>query len=638
VRSFDSDGSGNFSFVFLSGWFFMDEFEIIPAPGEAPKLSRNALTVLQSRYLIKDEHGKCIETPAQLFSRVTVLAAQAEAKYGADSEEIKQWHRKFYDFVASLKFLPNSPALMNANRPGGMLSACFVLPIEDSIEGIFEAIKQTALIQKAGGGTGFSFDKLRPTGDRVASSGGTTSGPISFWRVFSETTDAIQQGAFRRGANMGMMGVEHPDILKFLYAKQNLRAFTNFNISVKVTDAWMKTLAKSGGSLHIVRNPRTQEGYLLPRRINIKSYTIKDLHKLTGKSRPASGQRRRFYTVSDIWKMIIKCAHKTGEPGVVFIDRINRDNPTPSLGEIEATNPCGEQPLLPYEACTLGSINLTKFVRFVDGKAEMDWRGLAAAIKLAVRFLDNIIDVCNFPILDTVRLAQANRKIGLGVMGFADCLFALGIPYDSEQGVEFGRTLMRFINSRAHEASCALANLRGPFPNWNDSIWRTERNKKVRNASITCVAPTGTISIIADCSSGIEPAYSLVFVRRMLGGLKRLQVNPVFKQVAEEGGFYSKKLEKQIARAGSIQTMKQLTARVRRVFRCAYDIKPQWHIRMQAAFQGHCDAAVSKTINFDKKAMVAAVDKAYKLAYQLGCKGITIYRRGSREFEPISLY
>ena len=616
----------------------MGEFEIIPAPGEAPKLSRNALTVLQSRYLIKDEHGKCIETPAQLFSRVAALVAQAEARYGAPSEEIKAWHRRFYDFLASLKFLPNSPALMNANRPSGMLSACFVLPIDDSIEAIFETIKQTALIQKAGGGTGFSFDRLRPTGDRVASSGGTTSGPISFWRVFSETTDAIQQGAFRRGANMGMMSVGHPDILKFLYAKQNLKAFTNFNISVKVTDGWMKTLAKSGGSLHIVRNPRTQEKYLLPRKIGIAHYTINDLHKLTGKTRPASGRGRRFYSVGDIWKMIIKCAHKTGEPGVVFIDRINRDNPTPSLGRIEATNPCGEQPLLPYEACTLGSINLTKFVKSTDGKAQVDWAPLAEAVKLAVRFLDNIINVCNFPVRDTVRLAQANRKIGLGVMGFADFLFMLGIPYDSKQGVEFGGTLMRFVNKHAREASCALANMRGPFPNWNESVWRMERNKKVRNASITCAAPTGTISIIADCSSGIEPVYSLVFVRRMLVGLKARQINPVFKRVAEERGFYSRKLEKQIAKAGSIQRMRRIPANIRRVFRCAYDIKPQWHIRMQAAFQQHCDAAVSKTINLPEKATVTAVDKAYKLAYQLGCKGITIYRRGSRSREPMSLY
>jgi len=616
----------------------MAEFNIIPPPGEAPALSKNALTVLQSRYLIKDHQGKCIETPAQLLSRVASLIAEAEAKYGANHNEVKGWHRKFYDLLASLKFLPNSPALMNANRPSGMLSACFVLPIEDSIEAIFETIKQTALIQKAGGGTGFSLDKLRPTGDRIASSGGTTSGPISFWRVFSETTDAIQQGAFRRGANMGMMSVEHPDILKFLHAKQNLKAFTNFNISVKITDEWMETLATSGKSLNVVKNPRTQERYLLPRQIDIANYTINDLHKITAQQVPTPTLAGQFYTVSDIWETIIRCATNSGEPGVVFIDRINRDNPTPSLGRIEATNPCGEQPLLPFEACTLGSINLTKFVTFTDGKADIDWPALAKTIKLAVRFLDNIIDVCNYPVRETVRLAQGNRKIGLGVMGFADCLFLLKIPYDSQEGVEFGSMLMEFINNKARQASTELADSRGPFPNWNDSIWRTERNRKVRNASITCVAPTGTISIIANCSSGIEPTYSPVFVRRILNGSKMLQINPIFKQIAQKGGFYSKDLEKQIAETGSIQKITKIPPSVRRIFRCAYDIKPEWHIKMQAAFQEHCDAAVSKTINFSEKATVAAVDKAYKLAYQLGCKGITIYRRHSRRHEPMSLY
>ena len=621
----------------------MGQFHIIPPPGRVPELSKNALAVLRSRYLVKDQQGKCIETPAQLFSRVASLVAQAEAKYGAGKSQIKEWHKKFYDLMASLKFLPNSPALMNAQRRG-MLSACFVLPIEDSIEAIFETVKQAALIQKAGGGTGFSFDKLRPTGDRVASSGGTTSGPISFWRVFSETTNAIQQGAFRRGANMGMMSVGHPDILKFLYAKQNLKAFTNFNISVKITDDWMKTALKSGRALHIVKNPRTQQRYLLPRRLDIANYTINDLHKLNGKSTPAPRAAGRFYTVADIWKMFVRCAHKTGEPGVVFIDRINRDNPTPSLGEIEATNPCGEQPLLPFEACTLGSINLTKFVRgrapatSGEPRADVDWQGLAKTVRLAVRFLDNIIDACDYPVRDTIRLAQANRKIGLGVMGFADCLFMLGIPYNSQQGVEFGAAIMSFINENARQASNELANLRGPFPNWNDSTWRTEKNEKVRNASITCVAPTGTISIIADCSCGIEPAYSLVFIRRILAGSKMLQVNPVFKQIAEKGGFYSKKLEKEILKTGSIQKIARIPPKIRKIFKCAYDIKPQWHIRMQAAFQEHCDAAVSKTINFNEKATVAAVDKAYRLAYQLGCKGITIYRRRSRAHEPMSIY
>ncbi len=608
---------------------------IPPPPGEPPKLTENALTVLQSRYLIKDEQGKCVETPAELLNRVASLVAGAEAKYGANDGEIRQWHRKYYEMMARLKFLPNSPTLMNANRPNGMLSACFVLPIEDSIEGIFETVKQTALIQKAGGGTGFSLDKLRPTGDRVASSGGTTSGPISFWRVFSETTDAIQQGAFRRGANMGMMSVGHPDILKFLHAKQNLKAFTNFNISAKITDDWMKHLLKSKNTPHIVKNPRTNQQYLLPRRLDIKNYTITDLYKLNGKKKPPSG---KFYTVGDIWKMIVTCAHKTGEPGVCFIDRINRDNPTPSLGRIEATNPCGEQPLLPYEACTLGSINLAKFVKSIDGKTDMDWPALAQTVKLAVRFLDNIIDVCTFPVIDTVRLAQANRKIGLGVMGLADCLFALDIPYDSQQGVEFGTSLMEFINNNARTASSEIADLRGPFPNWSHSIWRTERQRKIRNASITCVAPTGTISIIADCSNGIEPAYSLVFVRQVLAGTKMLQINPVFKQIAQQAGFYSEKLQEKILKTGSIQNDPAIPAQIRRVFKCAYDVKPEWHIRMQAGFQQHCDAAVSKTVNFPEKATLTAVDKAYKLAYQLGCKGITIYRRASRQNEPMSLY
>ncbi len=615
----------------------MAEFNITPPPGKAPVLSENALTVLQSRYLIRDHEGRCVETPAQLFSRVALSVAEAEIQYGASADEVKKWHKTFYDLMAQLAFLPNSPALMNAGRRG-MLSACFVLPIEDSIEGIFETIKQTALIQKAGGGTGFSLDKLRPAGDRVKSSGGTTSGPISFWRVFSETTNAIQQGAFRRGANMGMMSIGHPDILKFLYAKQNLKAFTNFNISVKITDAWMKTLTSSGDSLHVVENPRTQQRYLLPRRIDIANYTIDDLYKLNGESSPPSGRAGQFYTVSDIWKMIIKCAHKTGEPGVAFIDRINRDNPTPSLGRIEATNPCGEQPLLPYEACTLGSINLVKFVDMDLPKAEMNWPALAETVKLAVRFLDNIIDVCDYPVRNTVHIAQSNRKIGLGVMGFADCLFLLGIPYDSQQGIKFGETVMKFINENARQASSALADLRGPFPNWNISIWRTEKNKKVRNASMTCVAPTGTISIISDCSCGIEPAYSLVFTRQILSGSKLLQVNPIFRRMAEEGGYYSKKLEKQIAKTGSIQNISEISAKIRKIFRCAYDIKPEEHLQMQAAFQRHCDAAVSKTINLPLNATVATVDKTYKMAYNLGCKGITIYRRRSRDYEPMTLY
>ncbi|UCC97852.1 MAG: adenosylcobalamin-dependent ribonucleoside-diphosphate reductase [Phycisphaerales bacterium] len=613
----------------------MTQAKTSPVPGAEPVLTENALKVLQSRYLIKDARGDCVETPAQLFSRVALLIAEVEAAYGASAGDIKRWHRMYYDLVASLKFLPNSPALMNAGRRG-MLSACFVLPIEDSIEGIFEAIKQTALIQQAGGGTGFSFDRLRPTGDRVASSGGTTSGPISFWRVFSETTNAIQQGAFRRGANMGMMSVEHPDILKFLRAKQNLAAFTNFNISIKVSDVWMKKVLAGGKAPHVVTNPRTGRRYLLPRRIDVAEYTINDLHEWADKTARPAAPAGRFHTVGDIWKMVVRCAHKTGEPGVAFIDRINRENPTPALGAIEATNPCGEQPLLPYEACTLGSINLAKFVRATEAGADMDWPALAQTTRLAVRFLDNIIDACTYPVEETIHLAHGNRKVGLGVMGFADCLFALGIAYDSQRGVEFGARLMKFVNDHARRASAELAAQRGPFPNWNRSIWKGRR-KPIRNAALTCVAPTGTISIIADCSCGIEPVYSLVFMRQVLEGTTMLQIDPVFRRVAENEGFYSKKLERKIAEAGSIAKLADIPARIRRVFKGAYDIEPRWHVRMQAAFQRHCDAAVSKTINFGEKTSVAAVDRAYRLAYRLGCKGVTVYRRRSRDQEPMSL-
>jgi ribonucleoside-diphosphate reductase alpha chain len=604
-----------------------------PAGGE-PVLSENAMTVLENRYLIRDEQGKIIETPGQLFHRVARLVASIETNYGGNEAEVNQWHEKYYDLMASLKFLPNSPTLMNAGRPSGMLSACFVLPIEDSIEDIFETVKDTALIQKAGGGTGFSLDHLRPTGDRVASSGGTTSGPISFWRVFSHTTDAIQQGAFRRGANMGMMSVTHPDIIRFLYAKQDLKAFTNFNISVKITDAWMNTLETKPDTLHIVENPRTGRKYLLPKQIDINHYTIQDLFLLSGEDTNNIENKDRFYTIGDLWNTIITCAHKTGDPGVAFIDRINQNNPTPQLGAIEATNPCGEQPLLPYEACTLGSINLAKFV---TDKSEIDWPALVEATKLGVRFLDNIIDACHYPITQTAEIAHANRKIGLGVMGFADCLFMLGIPYDSNEGVAVGESIMKLINENAIQASSELAEKRGCFPNWPDSTWNKQKNLKVRNAAITCVAPTGTISIIANCSSGIEPLYSLVFMRQVLSGKKLLQTNPVFSEIAANRGILNEDIARQALQTGSIQTIPSIPAEIRKIFKCAYDISPEWHIRMQAAFQKHCDAAVSKTINFAEKAKVASVDKAYRLAYHLGCKGITIYRRKSRPDEPMAL-
>jgi len=584
--------------------------------------------ILKRRYLKKNKDGKVTETEDQMYCRAANTMAAVEAKYGATETQVRAYADRFYQLMKNYKFLPNTPTLMNANLAGGMLSACFVLPVEDSIEGIFEAVKQTALIQKAGGGTGFSFDRLRPTGDRVASSGGTTSGPISFWRVFSETTDAIQQGAFRRGANMGMMSVDHPDILKFLNAKQSMKAFANFNISVKIGDDWMKTLFESGSSLHIVKNPRTQQQYLLPRRIDIKDYTINDLYKFTGKLASVPAEANQFYAVSDIWEMIAECAYRTGDPGVVFIDRINRDNPTPSLGQIEATNPCGEQPLLPYEACTLGSINLTKFVTLTNCDVDMDWPALAETINLAVRFLDNTIDVCNYPVGSTTHLAQGNRKIGLGIMGFADALILLGIRYNSEEAVNFADKLACFIQKHAHQASEELAKEKGCFPNWKTSIWGTKHHRPMRNAACTTIAPTGSISIIAGCSSGIEPVFSLVYERKLEED-KFVVVHPLFKQVAREQGFCRPSLMKEILRQGSLKNIKGVPEEIRCVFVTALEIEPRWHVRMQSVFQKHTDNAVSKTVNLPQSSSVQDVKDVFLMAWHMGCKGVTVYRDGS---------
>jgi len=555
--------------------------------------------------------------------------------------------------MASLRFLPNSPTLMNAGRSMGMLSACFVLPIPDSIDGIFDAVKHTALIQKAGGGTGFSFDQLRPTGDYIASSGGKTSGPISFWKVLSETTNAIQQGAFRRGANMGMMSLTHPDILKFLHAKQDLDAFTNYNISVKVTNQWMDQFLNSPDSLHLVQNPRNQKQYYLPRSLDIWQYQINDLIEVRFDENGDSitpENPRRLWTKKQIWQIIVEQAHRTGEPGLVFIDRINQDNPTPHLGTIEAANPCGEQPLLPFEACNLGSINLAAFVRsdYTDqGKliadaadlkplAFIDFAALRNTIHQAVRLLDNVIEINDYQINSIDAICKKNRKIGLGVMGFADALYKLAVPYDSDQGCNVGRELMRFLNHEAHLAGEQLARQRGNFPAWTGSLWQTEYNRPQRNASVTTVAPTGTLSILADCSGGIEPLFSLVFTRNVLDGKKIPQVNPVFRQVAQSHGFYNDDLIHRIAEAGSLAHLDDIPDDIKRVFVCAHDVAPEWHVRMQAAFQNHCDAAISKTINFPSQATVDQVDQIYRLAYKLKCKGITVYRDASRKHQPMT--
>ena len=605
------------------------------------RLSENARRVLEARYLKKDKNGNPLETAEEMFRRVARTIASVEARYGAGPADLADLEEQYYELMASGQFMPNSPTLMNAGREMGMLSACFVLPVRDSIDEIFESIKHTALIQKAGGGTGFAFDELRPTGDYIRSSGGTTSGPISFWRAFSEATNAIQQGAFRRGANMGMMYIHHPDILKFIHAKQDLQQFTNYNISVKITDAWMDEFLKQPNSPHVARNPRTGEEFYFPRDLDIWSYTVESLLPVRNEDgSPREVKPGSVYTRQEMWDLVVRNAHATGEPGVVFMDRINRDNPTPHLGRIEATNPCGEQPLLPYEACNLGSVNVGYFVGDEGGEAAFDWDGLGDAVDVSVRFLDDVIDANRYPLPPIEQMCKANRKIGLGVMGFADALFKLGIGYNTDEAVRFAEALMKFVNERGHRMSEKLARERGCFPNWQGSVWDTKFSKPMRNAAVTTVAPTGTISILANCSSGIEPLFSLVFYRNVLKERKdkspMLEINEQFRQAAVEQGFYSEDLMSRIAKEGTLAHVAEVPDEIKQVFVCAHDIEPQWHLKMQAAFQRHCDASISKTINFPHDAKVEDVDQIYREAYRLECKGITVYRDGCRQDQPMA--
>ncbi len=603
-------------------------------------LSENAERVLRARYLKKDESGRVTESPRDLFRRVARAIADAELIHNSDPENRSEWEDRFYALMVSRRFMPNSPTLMNAGRELSMLSACFVLPVGDSIEEIFDAIKYTALIQKAGGGTGFAFDELRPTGDYISSSGGTTSGPISFWRAFSEATNAIQQGAFRRGANMGMMNLHHPDILKFLHAKDDLTQFTNYNISVKITDDWMEACREDPDGAHIVRNPRNRREYVLPKDLDIAEYNIRSLIALKEDGTIPEGE---YYTRRDFWNLIVANAHRTGEPGVAYIDRINEHNPTPHIGRIEATNPCGEQPLLPYEACNLGSIDLAEFVDTTDrGAPEVDWDGLRRTVHESTRFLDNVIDANRYPLPEIDSICKANRKIGLGIMGFSDALYKLGVPYNSEEGIEWGERFMRFVNEASHDYSEQLAGERGSFSNWEGSIWDTAHHRPMRNATCTTVAPTGTISILAACSGGIEPMYSLAFYRNVLreqeeGATPMVEINPVFETVARERGFLSEGLMDRLATDGTLATIDGIPEDVRRVFVCAHDISPTWHIRMQSAFQKHCDSSISKTINFPEQATVDDVEQIYRLAYELRCKGVTVYRNGCRKHQPMAL-
>ncbi|MHC4559589.1 MAG: vitamin B12-dependent ribonucleotide reductase [Planctomycetota bacterium] len=584
--------------------------------------------ILRRRYLWKDAQGNVTENPEQMFRRVANAIAEIESKYGATDKDVRAIADEFYELMANGTFLPNSPTLMNAGRGHEMLSACFVLPVEDSIDAIFDAVKYAALIQKAGGGTGFSFDRLRPTGDIVRSSGGKTSGPVSFMKVFSEGTCAIQQGAFRRGANMGMMSIDHPDILSFIHAKNDFTAFTNFNFSVKVPDTFMKQLKDNPDTPHVVTNPRTKRRYVVPRFIKISSYTMDDLL-------PESGVTDDCFTVQEVWDMIIRNAWATGEPGICFIDRVNEDNPTPHIGQIEATNPCGEQPLLPYEACNLGSIAISNFVQ-KDG-CDLDWDSLANTVTLGIRFLDDVIDVNHYPIPQIERITLANRKIGLGIMGFADALIQLGIGYGSEDAAEFAERLASFVQERTHQVSEELAKERGCFPNWKGSVWDTKYHRPMRNAACTTIAPTGSISIIAECSSGIEPIFSFATKRRVLDGQEFIQLHPLIKRIGTKGNWLTNRDRDQFAQGIPLPESPEIPRELAEVLVTAHEVAPEWHVRIQAAFQKYTDNAVSKTVNLSADSTVEDIDKVYRLAFELGCKGITVYKDSSRENQVITV-
>jgi len=594
---------------------------------EELSLSENGLKVLGKRYLRRDKDGNPIETPKDLFYRVASTLANADLKYGKSQSDVDELTKKFYNFIAQRYFMPNSPTLMNAGRDLGQLAACFVLPVEDSLEEIFETIKNTALIHKSGGGTGFNFSHLRPKNDVVKTTMGVSSGPISFMEVFNAATEAIKQGGTRRGANMGILRVDHPDILEFIDAKFDGSKLNNFNISVAVTNKFMDAVLNNED--YELIHPKTKE---CVKKLNAK----------------------------EVFDKIVDHAWRNGEPGIIFIDKMNADNPTPLLGPIESTNPCGEVPLLPFEACNLGSINLS---RFVEGK-EINWDKLAEVTRLAIHFLDNVITINNYPLPKIAEMVTSNRKIGLGVMGWADMLMMLDIPYNSEEGTKLASKVMEFIDYHSKVESIELSKERGRFASFKGSIYDGQNflTKKyqgksagmisddkwaeldaeiaktgIRNATTTCIAPTGTISMIASTSGGVEPLFGLVFLRNVMDGTLMYEVNPIFEKIAKDRGFYSEELMGKISEKGTVHGVAGVPEDIQKIFVTAHDIAPEWHVKMQAAFQLHTDNAVSKTVNFVEEASREDIEKTYYLAYKCDLKGITVYRNNSRAIQPMNL-
>jgi ribonucleoside-diphosphate reductase alpha chain len=574
--------------------------------------TENALKVLEKRYFLRDSNGKVVESPDEMFRRVAQAVAKAETRWLSDRSQVDDVAEQFYRAMINQQFMPNSPTLMNAGKQGGQLSACFVLPVPDSLEGIFETCKNAALIHKTGGGTGFSFSRLRPANDRVASSCGVASGPVSFMRVYDAATEAIRQGGTRRGANMGILRVDHPDIEDFISCKRDTSRLNNFNISVAITDQFMQAVE------------------------NDEDFSL--IH-------PRSKQEVKKIRARELFDDLVQNAHATGEPGLVFIDRINKSDPVltgideqgnviAGTEDIEATNPCGEQPLGPGDACNLGSINVAAFVD--RAKRDFDWPALSRIVALGVRFLDDVVEVNNYPLPFIAQATLNNRRIGLGIMGWAEALIMLGIPYDTDEAVEKAGQLMAFIQEHAHGASSKLAESRGCFPNYPFSTWK-EKGVPMRNATVTTIAPTGTISIIAGTSSGIEPLFAISFIRRVLGGMELLEVNPLFEETAKERGFYSDALMQEIAQEGTLAHIEQVPDDIKRLWVCSHDISYLWHVRMQVAFQQHTDNAVSKTINFPQQATVDDVYQTYISAWQLGLKGITVYRDGSRVTQVLNI-